>query len=45
VENVAVSFANRPEAIFAIVAAGVLPDQNRLRENSGAIVKPDAAPP
>ena len=42
-ENVAVSFANRPEAIFAVVAAGVLPDQNRSGENSGGIVETDAA--
>jgi hypothetical protein len=43
VENVAVSFANGPEAIFAVVAAGVLPDQNWPGENSGRIVETDAA--
>jgi hypothetical protein len=43
VENVAVSFANRPEAILAVIAPGILPDQNRPGENSGGIVETDAA--
>jgi hypothetical protein len=43
VENVAASFANCSKAIFAVVAAGVLPDQNRPGENPGRIVETDAA--
>jgi hypothetical protein len=43
VRNVAVGFANRPEAILAVVVAAVLPDQNRLGEDSSGIVETDAA--
>jgi hypothetical protein len=41
-ENVALGFADRPEAILALVMSGVLPDQNRPFEYSGAIIEADA---
>jgi hypothetical protein len=33
----------RPEALFAVVAAAVVPDQDQLGENLGGIVETDAA--
>jgi hypothetical protein len=42
-QNVAFAVAHGPEALFAIVAAGVLPDHDRSFEDSGAIVEADAA--
>ena len=42
-ENVAIGLAYRPEAILAVIAAGIFPDQNRPRENSSAIVETDTA--
>jgi hypothetical protein len=37
-----VGLSDRPEPILAVIAAGIFPDQDRPRENSGAIVKTDA---
>jgi hypothetical protein len=43
VEKVAIGLAHRPEAILAVRAAVIFPDQNRPRENSGAVVETDTA--
>ena len=40
-QNVAFAVAHSPEALLAIVAAGVLPDHDRSFEDSGAIVEAD----
>ena len=42
-KNVAIGLAYRSEAILAVIAPGIVPDQNRLPENSRPIIETDAA--
>ena len=42
-ENVAIGLAYRPEAILAVIAPSIFPDQNRLLENSRPIIETDTA--
>ncbi len=42
-ENVAIDLAYRPEAILAVIAAGIFPDRNRTHKNSRAVVETDTA--
>ena len=41
-QNIALAFSDGPKAVFAIFAAGVLPDHHRAFENSGTVVEADA---
>jgi len=43
VENIAGGFAHCPEANLAVIAAGILPDQNRPREDPRGIVETETA--
>jgi len=41
-DNIALDFSHGSKAVFAIVAARVLPDHHRAFENSSAVVEADA---
>ena len=41
-QNITLAFSDGPKAVFAIFAAGVLPDHHRAFENSGTVVEADA---
>ena len=41
-QNITLAFSDGPKAVFALFAAGVLPDHHRAFENSGTVVEADA---
>jgi hypothetical protein len=41
-QNITLAFSDGPKAVFALFAAGVLPDHHRAFEDSGTVVEADA---